>query len=291
MMKLRILWIGIFLFLAGCSGSVSGAVDETAAAGADAVELLQAQVETTADPTLPPVTVTLPPTGSPTVSPSPSPTPTVPTLTPTPEPTLPEKYHISGMRGHKQYFALGCEAATAVDWAGFFGVNINEFEFQTSLPLSDNPELGFVGSVDGPWGQVPPYAYGVHAAPVAALLQEYGLNAQAVKGMTLEELKRQIAMNQPVIAWVIGNVVGGIPYEYTDSKGNKTIVAAYEHVVIVTGYSKDIIRYDNNGHMYEIPDWLFENSWSVLGNMALIMGDSTAFGADSSATPTPEETP
>jgi hypothetical protein len=34
---------------------------------------------------------------------------------------------------------------------------------------------------------------------------------------------------------VIGNMVGGVPYEYTDQHGNQTIVAAYEHVVIVTG--------------------------------------------------------
>ena len=40
-----------------------------------------------------------------------------------------------------------------------------------------------------------------------------------------------------MIAWVIGNMVGGIPYEYTDKEGNKTTVAAYEHVVILTGYS------------------------------------------------------
>jgi len=155
----------------------------------------------------------------------------------------------------------------------YLGVEINEFEFQTSLPLSDNPELGFVGSVDGPWGQIPPYAYGVHAAPVAELLRSYGLDAQAKKNYTLQELKRQIAMDQPVIAWVIGNVVGGIPYEYTDSEGNSTIVAAYEHVIIVIGYSQEMIRYNNNGKVYDIPIDVFENSWSVLGNMALVIGE------------------
>jgi uncharacterized protein YvpB len=187
---------------------------------------------------------------------------------------LPESHYIWDIWGHRQYFPIGCEASAANDWAWYCGVEINEFNFQMELPVSDNPDLGFVGSVDGPWGQVPPYAYGVHAAPVAKVLNEnYGMNAVAAKNFTIEEIKQEIAADQPVIAWVIGNVVGGIPYEYTDSQGNTVIVAAYEHVVIVTGYNEETIRYMNNGKFYDIQFEYFENSWSVLGNMVLYMGD------------------
>lgn len=193
-----------------------------------------------------------------------------PTITPSPTPGYPEEFYIRGIVGHKQYFKLGCEASVAKDWAWYFGVDINEFEFQHKMPLSDNPDKGFVGDVNSPWGQVPPYGYGVHAAPVAALLRDYGLPARAVKGFTLDEMREQISQGKPVIAWVIGNVVGGIPYEYTDSVGDKVIVAAYEHVVIVTGYNKDSIRYNTNGKFFEIKDQYFLNSFEVLGNMALI---------------------
>jgi hypothetical protein len=79
---------------------------------------------------------------------------------------LPAAHYIYNIWGHRQYFAIGCEASAATDWAKYFGVEINEFNFQYQLPQSDNPDLGFVGSVDGPWGQVPPYAYGVHAHPL-----------------------------------------------------------------------------------------------------------------------------
>lgn len=185
---------------------------------------------------------------------------------------LPVEYHIYNILGHRQYFAIGCEASAAMDWAAFFGITINEFNFQYQLPQSDNPDLGFVGSVEGPWGQVPPYAYGVHAEPIAKVLREqYGMYAQGVKGFTLEQLKAEIAANRPVIAWVIGNCVGGVPYEYTDSQGNTTTVAAYEHVVIVTGYTNETIRYMNNGKFYDIPNEYFINSWSVLGNMVVYL--------------------
>lgn len=176
------------------------------------------------------------------------------------------------MNGHKQYFKLGCEAASTHDWALYFGVDINEFDFQYKLPVSDNPEVGFVGSVDSKWGQTPPFAYGVHAAPVARLLQDYGVPATAVKNFNVLSLKQQIAADKPVIVWVIGNMVGGIPAEYTAADGQKVIVAAYEHVVIVTGYDQDHIRYLNNNKYFEVPTDVFINSWKVLGNMALIAG-------------------
>ena len=214
---------------------------------------------------------TITPTPTSTLQPSATPTPVPSEIPPTPQPTtLPEEHYIGDISGHKQFYALGCEAASAVDWAGYFNVPIYESDFQFSLPLSGNPELGFVGSVDGPWGQTPPYAYGVYAGPVADALNRFGLPAKAVENYTLEEIKSQIALDRPVIVWVIGNCVGGYPAEYTDSAGNTVIVAAYEHVIIVTGYNQEKIRYMNNGRFYETTYALFENSWSVLGKLAVI---------------------
>ncbi len=204
-----------------------------------------------------------------TASLTPTATATIVLPSPTPLPTLPAEHHISGISSDHQYFALGCEARAAIDWANFFGIEINEYDFQYALPLSDNPDKGFVGDVNGPWGQIPPYAYGVNAGPVAALLQTYGLPAQAHKGLTSEQVKEQLAQDHPVIAWVIGNMVGGTAVEYTDQQGDTTLVAPYEHVVILTGYDADNIRYVTNGKYYDIPYQYFERSWGVLGNMAI----------------------
>ena len=190
------------------------------------------------------------------------------------EGSTPESHYIWDIWGHRQYFGIGCETSAAVDWADYFGVTISEFNFQLRLPISDNPDLGFVGSVNGPWGQVPPYAYGVHAAPIAMVLQEYyEMQAVGVKDFTIEQIKQEIASGQPVIAWVIGNCVGGIPYEYIDKEGNAVTVAAYEHVVILTGYNEESIRYMNNGNFFDIPIENFKNTWSVLGNMVVYLAD------------------
>jgi uncharacterized protein YvpB len=237
------------------------------------------QSTSTSSITLPPPQVILITTGTPSPSPLPptsTPLPSLtpsPTITPTSTPSYPAEHIITDIHGHRQYFPLGCETAVAVDLAMYVGVQISEYEFQTRLPQSDNPDLGYVGGLEGPWGQTPPYSYGVYAGPIADLLTAYGVPALGIKGYTIEEIKAQIAEDHPVIAWVIGNVVGGIPSEYTDSQGNTVIVAAYEHVVIVTGYNdiNGTIRYMNNGRFYDVPTPVFENSWGVLGNMVVIL--------------------
>jgi len=187
---------------------------------------------------------------------------------------IPDSHYIWNIWGHRQYFPIGCEASAADDWAKYFGVELNEFKFQVVLPISDNPDFGFVGDVNGPWGQVPPYAYGVHAAPIAEVLRSYyGMPAAVEKNFTIDALKTEIASGQPVIAWVIGNCTWSAPYDFIDKEGNSVVTAPYEHVVIVTGYDTNSIRYMNNGKFYDITTEYFERSWAVLGNMVVYYAD------------------
>jgi uncharacterized protein YvpB len=184
--------------------------------------------------------------------------------------SYPESFYIKDITGHRQVYSLGCEASVSVDWAGYFDVPIIEYTFQVGLPLSDNPDYGFVGDVNSPWGQIPPYGYGVHAEPVADLLVSYGLPAKAVRNYSIDELKQKLSESKPAIVWVIGNMEWSEPVNYTDSEGRVSVVAPFEHVVIATGYDADSIRYMSNGKFYDTPTDVFERSWGVLGNMAVI---------------------
>ncbi len=84
-------------------------------------------------------------------------TPTlVPTRTFTPSPTIPTSAEIKGVYGYGQLFPLSCEARSAADWARHFKIEIREMKFLALLPRSANPEEGFVGSINGSWGQTPP---------------------------------------------------------------------------------------------------------------------------------------
>ena len=200
--------------------------------------------------------------------------------TPTPPPSvgsLPSHAQIAKISGQSQALPLDCESRSAVDWAAYFGKKIDEFDFFYSLPESDDPDLGFVGNVYGSWGQIPPYSYGVHAAPIAAALRDYGLEAYAHRPLSWDELRAEIASGRPVIAWIAGNVingvavyvVNGVPIYYQPSEGGHTVVARYEHTVIVTGYTTDSVSYLNGGAIYTKSLSQFLESWSALRNMAV----------------------
>ena len=222
---------------------------------------------------------TLTPTSTATLTPTPTMTVTVtttPTKTPTPTNTIapllpPAHAHISDITGDTQKMPLSCEASVATDWAAYFGKDIDEYQFQNRLPLSDNPDEGFVGSVFGTWGQIPPAPYGVHAEPVAKLLQEYGLNAHAVHAFSLNGIKKEVAAGHPVIVWVTGLVETGSSVPYFDAGGTRVLVAHYEHTVMVIGYNETSVTILDGGKIYKRSNSIFTQSWQSLGFQAIIM--------------------
>lgn len=204
------------------------------------------------------------PTSTPTSTPLPTNTPA-----PTKKPELPEEACVEGVRGTFQIYPLSCEASSAVDFAAFFGTEISEIDFQNSLPKSDDPDEGFVGSVYGYPGQIPPYPYGVHAEPVAKLLRSYSLKAYAQKELSFSAVKREIAAGRPVIVWVVGAIQPGYPVSYTASNGHTTDVVYNEHVALIIGYTQNSVVVLDGALLYErsIPE--FKNSWAVLNNQAI----------------------
>jgi uncharacterized protein YvpB len=214
----------------------------------------------------------------PTIVSTPVPTDT-PVPTPTPQPTPikyidivnpPEYASINGLYGSPQIYTLDCEAQAAVDWARFFGVKINHMEFIDRLPKSDDPEEGFVGNINGPMGHLPPGDYGVHAGPVAALLREYGLNAKAVIGWSLVDLKKEIASGRPVIVWTVNLPFAVETSEYTASNGKTTTVARYEHTWIITGYNAHVFTVVDSEWTYNVKYSTLIERWGALGNQAII---------------------
>ncbi len=205
------------------------------------------------------------PSFTPTASKTPAPIPTRFV-----SPTAGGSARIEGIVGDSQSLPLSCEASAATDWAAFFGVQIDELEFQNRLPLSDNPEKGFVGDVEGSWGQIPPAPYGVHAAPVALILKSYGLPAMAVSHLRWQALQGEINAGRPVIVWVVGHVVRGTPVPYISEDGQRSTVARYEHTVMVIGYSEKTVTILDGSRVYSRSLEYFFESWAVLGNMAII---------------------
>ena len=214
----------------------------------------------------PTFTATVTSTFTPTFTPLPVP----PTNTPQPPPSAPPaEARIANIAGHGQLYNLDCEARSAVDLAGYFGINIDEKNFLNKLPHSNDPDTGFVGNVVDPRGQIPPLSYGVYAGPIASLLRAYGLKAADHRGFSLEQIKSEIAAGRPVMVWVTNNTLNGWAVSYTTPGGHTLPVAPYEHTVIVTGYDPSYITILDGYMLYQRTIKAFENSWGVLGNMAV----------------------
>ena len=293
---LAILFLGSGLALGGLYFVV---IAEPMVPSVDAIVLADLTANTSTPPSaIPTLTHTL--TQIPTLTPEPShtsvPTQEIPsTETQTPLPTATQRYgtatpsrtappvptrfvsptpggsaRIEGLVGRRQSLPLSCEASAAVDWAAYFGVQIDELEFFSHIPASDNPDKGFVGDVNGSWGQVPPAPYGVHAAPVAVVLRLYGLPALARSGMSWDEVQGEISAGHPVIVWVAGHVTKGTPVPYMASDGNQTVVTRYEHTVMVIGYTDDQVWVLDGAQEYTRSMKVFLDSWGVLGNMGIV---------------------
>jgi LysM repeat protein len=185
---------------------------------------------------------------------------------------VPAQAYISGVVGHAQRFSLSCEARSAADWAAYWGVNIDEAQFLDRLPESDNPNEGFVGNANDPWGYIPPASYGVHADPVARMLRNYGLDAHAGHDLSWGEVQVEIAAGRPVIVWVIGSIWAGTPKQIETQDGQTVTVANNEHTMILIGYSETNVQLVDalTGYTvtYSLDNFLI--SWSVLGNMAVV---------------------
>ena len=185
--------------------------------------------------------------------------------------SLPDSAYVSGLTGHPQAYTLSCESRSAADLAAFWGISIGESEFLQALPHTDNPEKGFVGNPNEAWGNLPPHGYGVHATPVAEILQSYGLEAIGLSNLSWDDLRWEISAGHPVIVWIIGAMWGGTPVEYEASDGSTAVVAAFEHTMILTGYNQDSVQVVDaaTGQYQTYPLNTFIKSWNVLGNMAV----------------------
>jgi LysM repeat protein/uncharacterized protein YvpB len=179
--------------------------------------------------------------------------------------------HWLAVTGHPQALPLDCESRSAADWAGYFGVTIDELEFFNRLPLSDDPDAGFVGNVLGAWGQTPPNAYGVNAGPIASLLRAYGVNARAASGLDWDTLQAEIDHDRPVIVWVVGHAAYGVGFPSTAaSDAHTTLVARYEHTLLVTGYGRDTVTLLDGAMSYTRPLAQFLASWGALDSQAVL---------------------
>ena len=195
----------------------------------------------------------------------------LPSPTPTPPPPLPAYVLIENVSRQGQSRNLSCESRAASSLAEYYGLQIPEMTFFEALPKSDNPEQGFVGSVDAPPGSLPPLGYGVYARPVAEALQDFGLCAEAHKHFGLERLKASLAANHPVIVWATYDLRESPRHDYVAADGSPAYAIPYQHVFLAVGYDETHVHLIDvwNGALKVFPLASFAAAWERFEQMAV----------------------
>ncbi len=169
---------------------------------------------------------------------------------------------------YKQAHSLTCESSAASMVANFYRIPLSEEDISKALPRDENPNLGFRGRLDGVPGGLTDY--GVYAAPIREVLAANGLEATYVED-GLDGIRRALAREHPVIAWVTYKLRVEQPVEITLSTGQEVKMVNYEHAVVVTGYNQEGFwvndPFDGREYFYKSTD--FARSFGYLDNMAL----------------------
>jgi len=114
---------------------------------------------------------------------------------------------------HRQQHTLSCEVASLLMALNYRGVEVTENELIQQLPISDpeprqsnniwgDPDLGFVGNIDG---TMPNTGYGVYQQPIHDLAAKYR-PAKIIDNGTLSDLIAELTNGNPIVVW--GVVVG-----------------------------------------------------------------------------------
>lgn len=174
---------------------------------------------------------------------------------------------IPGAFGYKQERGLSCEYSSLAIATGMLGDWVSEYDFESVVPLNDNPHWGYRGNIRGSWGNTTDY--GIYAAPLVPALNQFGFNAEWWYGDSYD-LVAQIDLGRPTLVWIGVRGETGKFNEYT-ADGTRYALLPYMHVVTIYGYDDGGVYVSDPGNgKLKYWDWnTFEWMWDAMDGMAL----------------------
>ena len=116
----------------------------------------------------------------------------------------------------------GCEIVSTTMMLDYMGIDVDPVKLAEEIPYDKNdPSLGYVGNpfTDGGWT--------IYPEAMIETIMKYLPTAKVMTGVSMDELKEQLALEKPVVVWLSGM------HGYTI------------HSVIVTGYDMKGIYYND----------------------------------------------
>lgn len=190
--------------------------------------------------------------------------------TPTSAAEMPASHILDGMPAYAQRWNLTCEYAATSAATLFYGQQISESTFINDIGFDANPNRGFRGSLNGGWGGI--YDYGIYPRPILSVLEKRGFAHSYIFRSDPVLLKYELANNHPVVIWIVGTW-GNAPRYQEESGGESYTLVPYEHVITAYGYDDTGVYIMDvaHGSKYQVSWATFNNAWSNLDGMALVV--------------------
>jgi uncharacterized protein YvpB len=163
---------------------------------------------------------------------------------------------------------LSCEYASLVMAMGAYNTWVSEWTIGQLVPLSDNPNWGYRGNIDGWWGNTTDY--GVYPKALVKPLAELGFRSAVLGGADEPTaLKQYLANGVPVVLWL--GYWGDQSYiEYTEDGTPYRLNPGY-HVVVASGYDESGVYAIDPATGAEV-SWVWSDfmwMWNAMEGMGL----------------------
>ncbi len=191
---------------------------------------------------------------------------------------LPNKTITLEVQEYNQHpnYPTGCESASLYMLLKYYNVDVTMEEIVEKLekgPLpyqkngttyGANPEKEFVGNPKDS------QSYGVFNEPIRTVADEFKKGAKTKMNASFHDIEKIISSGNPVIAWYTTNTENGITYkiEWLDYETGELVRwPSYEHAVVITGYDKYNIFYNdpNTGSGTAMSKDYFNKAFTQLG--------------------------
>ncbi len=169
----------------------------------------------------------------------------------------------------------GCEVASLLMAAKYKGYwpNVTLKDIAEAVPKTNDPHTGFIESI---W-EIAPKEIAHWIAPDAldqfARSYQGGIATRDMTGSSLDDLKKEIDLGNPVVVWVTDQ------FETPEETKAGQEVPANLHVVLLIGYNEitgDYVVQDPGGTNFTsgekiIPKAQFESVWQAIGQKAVVI--------------------
>lgn len=169
---------------------------------------------------------------------------------------------------YAQQRPLSCEYAALSIATGALGGWVDEYQFESVVPLSANPHWGYRGDINGTWGNTDDY--GVYAAPLVPALEQFGYSGHIFYGAgSNDALIASINAGRPTLVWL--GLGGDTSFDAYTSDGTRFQLTPYMHVMVAYGYDDGGVYLSDPGTgTYKYYDWgTFMWMWNIMDGMAL----------------------